>query len=267
MRKAFLSALVLLLLVGCGKKVHMYIMGYVERTKAWGNTEFTGNYSGNIWSDPVLTELTVTINDKSMEVEIPHAGEAGAYFWDDDSIPIPPVVDSEYAFDIKTDVGNVTGTCTMPGDFEITSHDHGDTVAVGPVTISWEASTGGDWYQVRFSFYDTMYDYKDTVIFSDSATTITTPAGFIDMDGWFTIWIDAGAGPKIGPEAAGNFKGANGFLVATNRLAIQLVAGSPTMAAPKNMLCVNTPQERIKTLLKELSKYNDDAAEMLELMK
>jgi len=52
------------------------------------------------------------------------------------------------------------------------------------------------------------------------------------MDGWFSIRVDAGSVPKIGPEAMGNSKGAKGFLVATNSRAIQLVAGSPINVAP-----------------------------------
>jgi hypothetical protein len=265
MRRLLLLVIALLVVAGCAKKMNMYVVGYVDRTKAWGNTNFWGTMDGWIYSDPVLTELTAKINDKEMDVNLPQAAEYLAFFYDPDTIP--PAADTDYVFDIKSDVGDASGTVKMPGDFDITSPLYEDSAAVGPVTVTWEASAGADWYMIRMYFNDTLYNNKDTIMYVDSALTVTSPAGFIDNVGWFSVWVEAGKGPKVGPEAAGNVKGAKGFLVATNSRATQAIIGQPTYAAPKNRLIPEKPIDRIKPLLKELSKHDDAAAEMLELMK
>jgi hypothetical protein len=262
MRKIILAAVILMLLFGCGKKTHMFVGFYVEREMS--GLQYWGYQGGFVYSDPVIKEMTAFINDDSTNVNLPHDYDYYASFNDPDTVP--PTVGVEYKFDVKTDQGNMTATCTLPGDFDFTSPLDGDSVSVNSaVPITWNAAAGADWYAVNIQFYDTLWRWKDTLVNRDS-TSWTIPAGWLNADGHLTIYVYAGGGPKIEPSAAGNVDGALGFCIATNARYHQIIVGTPTMA-PRIRPKSYSSREFMKKYLQEMSKYNEDAAKMLEIMK
>jgi hypothetical protein len=264
MRRLLLLAMALLMVVGCGKKVNMYVSGSIQRGQS-SDLHYWGYRSGSILSDPVIEQMTVFINDDSMNVDLPTDFNYWASFYDPDTIP--PTVGTEYKFDIKTNVGNATATCTLPGDYDFTTPQDNDSVPANTaLIITWNAAAGSDWYAVNVQFHDTLYIWKDTTVNTDS-TSWTVPAAWLKKDGWLWIYIYAGNGPKIEPGASGNVNGAKGFCIATNVRYHFVTVGTPTLAISKIRPKVNSPKGFMTKYLQEMSKYNEDAAKMLEDMK
>jgi hypothetical protein len=251
MRKVFLSALVLLLLAGCGKKTNMYVSFGIQRGQST-DLHYWGYRGGWAYSDPVIKEMTAFINDDSADVYLPQDYNFFASFQDPDTIP--PTVGVEYKFDVKTDVGNAAATCTLPGDFDFTSPLNGDSVPVNAaLNITWNTAAGADWYVVSLQFYDTLYNWSDTILNTDS-TSWTVPTGWLKSDGWLSIYIYAGDGPKIEPGGAGNVEGALGFCNATNVRDHRVIVGMPTLAASKTPPQAISPIEVMINYLKEMSQ-------------
>jgi hypothetical protein len=268
MRKTLLLVIGLLLVASCSKKVNLFVSCYVERDQTW-NATFSGYRGGDIFSDPVLEEMTATINDVTMEVDLPQPGNYYhyAYFWDEDTIPQD--AGSEQKFDIRTDVGNASATVTVPGEFDITTPLEGDSIPLNAdYDITWEAADGADWYMVVI-YYSWAADDKDTLVYVDS-TTWTIPAGWITEDGGMAVYVYAGDGPRVEVGAAGNIKGAKGFCIATNARANQPIVGAGWFLAPTHATLEAgriSSDDLYRAYIKEMSKYSSEAAEMLEYMK
>jgi hypothetical protein len=265
MRKVILAAVILMFLFGCGKKVNMFVVGYIQRGQQT-DLHYWGGQSGYIYSDPDIEQLTVFINEDSTNVVLPQGLNLYASFSDPDTVP--PTVGIEYKFDIKTNLGNATATCTLPGDYDFTYPQDKDTVPANTaLIITWNTAAGADWYYLDVQYEDSAYTYwKDTTVTTDS-TSWTLPAVWIKDKGRLWINLNACNGPKVEPGAAGNVNGAKGYCIAINTRQHTAYVGSSFLAASKIQPKVGAPKEFIMKYLRDMSKYNDDAAEMLELMK
>ncbi|HEX7321052.1 MAG TPA: hypothetical protein VF399_11955 [bacterium] len=266
MRKALLLAVALLLVASCSSKVNLFVEGYIERYQTWSDT-FWGGRSGDVLSDPILEEMTVTINDDTMEVDLPglNSYNHDARFWDEDTIP--PDAGSEHEFNIQTDVGNASATVTVPGEFDITAPLEDDSIPVDAAyDIAWEASEGADWYMVLI-YYSWSGDYKDTLVYVNvDSTTWTIPANWISEDGEMSFYVYAGDGPQIEVGAAGNIKGGKGFCIATNARANHIIVGNPVFTDSRNESHRMSSKDFYRAYIKEMSKYSLEAAEMLEYL-
>ena len=266
MRKTLLLAMALLCIASCSKKVNLFVAFYAERDQYWTN-QFQGSRGGDIFSDPVLEELTATINDVAMEVDLPEPGNYHhyAYFWDEDTIP--QAAGSEQKFDIQTDVGNASATVTIPGEFDITAPLEDDSIALNAdCEITWTASDGADWYEVNLRYF-WLGDHKDTLVYCDSAGW-TIPAAWLDMDGDLQLYVYAGDGPKIENGAAGNIDGAKGFCIATNERGNRVTVGTGYLATSRSEVGSGkmTNRDFYRAYIKEMSKYSSEALEMLEYL-
>jgi hypothetical protein len=264
MRKTFLLAVALLCIASCSQKVNLYVNCYAERGQAWDD-QFSGSRGGDIFSDPVLEELTATINDVAMEVDLPDPGYYfhNAYFWDEDTIP--QAAGSEQKFDIQTDIGNASVTCTIPGEFDLTAPLEDDSIPKdASCDMTWEASDGADWYAVELRYYWSG-DHKDTLVYCDS-TDWTIPGDWLDQDGDLQVYVYAGDGPRVETGAAGNIKGAKGFCIATNYRANRVTVGTGYLAPAQSKLESGrmTARDFYRAYIKEMSKYSSEALELLE---
>jgi hypothetical protein len=264
MKKTLLLIVALLIIAGCSKKVNLFVACYVERDQTW-DAAFSGYRGGDIFSDPVLEELTATINDDAMVIDLPQPGSYYhyAYFYDEDTIPQD--AGSEQKFDIQTDVGDASATCTVPGDFDITAPLEDDSIPKDAACdMTWEASDGADWYAVELRYFWSG-DHKDTLVYCDS-TDWTIPADWLDTDGDLQVYVNAGDGPRIETGAAGNVKGAKGFCIATNRRGNRVTVGAGYLAPTQSKSETRRMSSRnfYRAYIKEMSKYSSEALEMLE---
>ncbi|HEX7321051.1 MAG TPA: hypothetical protein VF399_11950 [bacterium] len=261
-----LLIIALLVSISCSSRVNLYVECDVERGQTWDDT-FSGSRGGDIFSDPVLEEMTATINDDTMEVDLPDPGSYHhyAYFWDEDTIP--PDAGSEHEFNIQTDVGNASATVTVPGEFDITAPLEDDSIPIdAALDITWEASDGADWYAVWLRYFWTG-DSKDTTVYVDN-TAWTAPADWIDVDGTIYVYVYAGDGPRFEAGEAGNIEGAKGFCVATNYRANRVIVGAGYLAPKQSKFETQriSSKDFYRAYIKEMSKYSSEAAEMLEYL-
>lgn len=111
-------------------------------------------------------------------------------------------------------VGVAQATVTVPGDFEITSHDPDTSLAVSlgdSLTFTWTSSEAADAYLVDFYIHyhyelitgpNVLFSYNIDTTWTDTTITFTTATLFPDLDeiesilprsgGWFKLTAVAG---------------------------------------------------------------------------
>ncbi len=186
-RLIIICAMSLIFLLGCGKKVNLYIYGGPERFEYEDGTVYGGVY-GYLLCDPILDTMSVKINGKTAEIETDF-GQDYDYWFEDTVCPSPA---NEYKLEVKTNVGDANATCRLPGAFSITAP--GDSIPTGSLTVSWSKSSEADWYMVDLYLYWSN-DSKDTTIYTEE--TSITLSGWLDHSGYLDIDVIAGNGPKI----------------------------------------------------------------------
>lgn len=251
--------MIFVLFLGCGKKVNLYIYGGPERFEYDG--EVYGEVYGYLLCDPILDTMSVKINGKTADIETDF-GQDYDYWFEDTVCPSPA---NEYKLEVKTNVGDANATCRLPGAFSITSP--GDSIPTGSLTVSWSTAGEADWYMVGlYLYWYDGYNYysKDTTLYTEE--TSITLSGWLDHSGYLDIDVFAGNGPKIEAGSKGNISGAKGFWIGMNGRDKDVVVGTPArMKVPDRK--PRTHKELIKGYLQWVAPYNDEAKEILELMR
>jgi len=257
MRKVMLCTLALILLFGCGKKENLYIVGGPFRHED-DEGEKSGGTDVGLLCDPILNTITVSVNGKMLD----SPGTFGfdySYWFHDTVIPSP---NSEHKLEVSTDIGDADATCNVPGDFSITSPV--DSAQVGALTISWSIASEAEWYLIDIYFIDTYDNEQDTTLYT-TETSVNLPAAWLYATGHLDIEVYAGDGPKIESGSGGNISGAKGYWFGTNCRYASVTVGAP--ASPRSSMPKAKDQsEVIKMYLEEIAPYDEEAAEILELM-
>jgi hypothetical protein len=263
MKRIILLAAVLILICGCTKETNLFIIGevyrFAEQDILFEHTQV------ELFSDPIPDTITVKVNGEVLEPHEPIFGydrDYGYCFYGNDSL----IPGSEYILEVETDVGNANGLCRLPHDFDITSP--GDSVASGEaLNIAWPIVDVADWYMVWVAFYrydSTYIQLKDTLIYTDVASPVTIPDDWLDGYGYLSIEVYAGNGPSEKEHSGGNIQGAQGFWIGINCKSKQVTVGTP--AALPSRQQERTQKDIIKAYLKRLALYNEEAAEVLEIV-
>ncbi len=135
----------------------IWTIGAVGRSRAW---EPGSDASVTVWNAPEIPD--VDVNDR----RVPFYLRREWLWFRDEDFPIA-AGDSAVLTIAYTKIDGVAGTAeahiSIPGQFEITSHDTSTLVEI-PVgtglTVNWSSSSGADVYSAYLYFY---YDYLDTL--------------------------------------------------------------------------------------------------------
>jgi len=218
--------------VNVGTVPKMHISGFAHYSETWPMLQ-TGSFVV-LLSDPLATGVSVTVAGRQL---LPSwTPEPGVLLFGNDTLPTPG---TQQGLSLTCDLGSCAATCTIPGGFAYAPTPVETLPVRTTLVLSWTQSSSANWYQVwaPYSWYDTTYHSKDTVIIVTSTNT-AIPGTWFGNDGWVYVDVFAGNGPSPDPSAgaAGNVTGsAKGNWVGLNSIEAEVIIGSGTGAAERRI--------------------------------